>query len=196
MPSTPRRRNVLAWIAGASAVFAPPAMSQQGSIGTVRAFSSQLVAIGALGGVRERFARFLPLVQRSFDIASMIRIAVGGAKVEAGDRGRLEVEFARFVAANYASRISDTAGLRIEVAPDEIERGGQRLIRSEIIEASGRRNVVSYAVRGGRIVDIYLDGDISEIASRRAEFGGVLAQSGSAGLLALLRQRTDRILGG
>lgn len=194
MPSVLRRRDLLVWSAAA---FASPALAQQGSTGVVRAFSAQLVSIGALGGVRERFARFLPLVQRSFDIATMVRIAVGSywPQVAEGDRGRIQLEFARFVAANYASRISDTAGLRIEVAPTEVERGGQRLIRSEIIEASGRRNVVSYAVRGGRIVDIYLDGDISEIASRRAEFGGVLASSGAAGLLALLRQRTERILG-
>ena len=43
---------------------------------------------------------------------------------------------------------------------------------------------------GWKVTDVYLSGTISELATRRSEFGGVLQQSGADGLVKLLDQRT------
>jgi len=54
--------------------------------------------------------------------------------------------------------------------------------------------VLSYLVRGGRIVDIYLTGTISELASRRSEFASLLRQGGAGRLTEELNTRTARLL--
>ena len=52
-------------------------------------------------------------------------------------------------------------------------------------------------MRGARIIDIYANGTVSELATRRAEFTSILASNGGAqGLTAELRQRTQQLLGG
>jgi phospholipid transport system substrate-binding protein len=40
-----------------------------------------------------------------------------------------------------------------------------------------------------RIIDVYLSGTVSELASRRSEFAAVLQRDGADGLVHLLEQR-------
>jgi phospholipid transport system substrate-binding protein len=47
-----------------------------------------------------------------------------------------------------------------------------------------------------RVVDVYLDGTISELASRRAEFTPILKSGGPNALIASLRKQGDRLLSG
>lgn len=199
MHSTFSRRSTLVLLGSIMAVAATaPAVAQDAGVSTVRNFTSQLARIGESASVRDRYARLQPLVRQTFDIGGMLRIALGthASSVSGGDRATLEREFANFIAANYANRVHGTAGLRIEVQPAATERGGQRLVRTEFVEANGTRTTVSYATRGSRVIDVYLDGSISELASRRAEFGSIIASSGASGLIETLRQRTARFLAG
>ena len=47
-----------------------------------------------------------------------------------------------------------------------------------------------------RVVDVYLSGTVSELASRRAEFTGLLREGGAPRLEAELRRRTETLLRG
>jgi phospholipid transport system substrate-binding protein len=40
-----------------------------------------------------------------------------------------------------------------------------------------------------RIIDVYLNGTISEMAARRSEYSAVLSQGGTSALIALLRKK-------
>jgi phospholipid transport system substrate-binding protein len=59
---------------------------------------------------------------------------------------------------------------------------------------------LNYLLRGGegrwRVVDIYLGGTVSELASRRADFTALLREGGAERLVAELRRRTGALLGG
>ncbi len=56
---------------------------------------------------------------------------------------------------------------------------------------------INYLVRGGRIVDVYFNGTVSDLATRRDEFASILAGGGGAdALVKTLHERTDRLLGG
>jgi phospholipid transport system substrate-binding protein len=46
---------------------------------------------------------------------------------------------------------------------------------------------------GWQIIDVYLSGTISELATRRSEFSSVLRQRGPDALVALLQQRTAKL---
>jgi phospholipid transport system substrate-binding protein len=44
------------------------------------------------------------------------------------------------------------------------------------------------------IADIYLDGAISEVATRRSEFSAILTNEGVDGLVAALNRKTDALI--
>jgi phospholipid transport system substrate-binding protein len=55
---------------------------------------------------------------------------------------------------------------------------------------------INYLVRGGRIVDVYFNGTVSDLATRRDEFAAILAGGGGAdALVQALRERTEKLLG-
>jgi len=45
------------------------------------------------------------------------------------------------------------------------------------------------------ISDVYLDGAISEVATRRSEFGAILKNDGIDGLIAALNRKADMLTG-
>jgi len=69
------------------------------------------------------------------------------------------------------------------------------MVKSQIIKANGEPVNVDYMMhRDGDtwlISDIYLDGAISEVATRRSEFGAILKNEGIDGLIAALNRKAD-----
>jgi hypothetical protein len=62
--------------------------------------------------------------------------------------------------------------------------------------APGRTVQINYLVRGGRVIDVYLNGTVSDLATRRDEFASILAGGGGAdALVKTLRERTATLLG-
>jgi len=55
---------------------------------------------------------------------------------------------------------------------------------------------INYLVRGGRVIDVYLNGTISDLATRRDEFASIISSGGADGLIKKLRERTRTLLGG
>jgi phospholipid transport system substrate-binding protein len=57
---------------------------------------------------------------------------------------------------------------------------------------------LNYLMRGSgdtwKIVDIYLSGTISELATQRSEFGAILKSGGPAALIQSLRQQFDKLM--
>jgi len=47
-----------------------------------------------------------------------------------------------------------------------------------------------------KVIDVYLNGTISELASRRAEFGAILKSGGPDALVASLNKQGDKLLRG
>ena len=56
--------------------------------------------------------------------------------------------------------------------------------------------MLSYLLRGNppRIVDVYLTGTISELASRRSEFSALIREGGVPRVMQELESRTARLL--
>ena len=73
------------------------------------------------------------------------------------------------------------------------------MVRSQIVKANGEPVKVDYMMRrngdGWLISDIYLDGAISEVATRRSEFAAILRTDGVDGLIAALNRKADMLTG-
>jgi phospholipid transport system substrate-binding protein len=147
-------------------------------------------------GQSGRFTQLEPVISRTFDIASMTRLAVGPswASLTEAQHRQVTESFGRYIAAIYADRFDNYAGQRLEVTGEQPAPSGI-MVKSQIIKASGEPVKVDYMMRrngeGWLISDIYLDGAISEVATRRSEFSAILKNDGIDGLIAALNRKAD-----
>jgi phospholipid transport system substrate-binding protein len=149
--------------------------------------------------VRERDRRFTPVFAAVFDIPTMTRLAVGSAwkRFSADQQAAVRDAFARFIVADYASQIKDYSGESFAVDPRTTPeaRGGGEIVKTKLLQPGGRTVSINYLVRGERVIDIYLNGTISDLAIRRDEFTSIIASGGADALIKRLRDRTDSLLG-
>lgn len=181
-----------------------PVAAQTAPGEVVEAFHAALIATMREAqrlGVRGRFERLAPIMTRSFDLAAMTRIAVGPpwTGFAASEQTSLTDAFTRWSIATYAARFDGFAGESFTMTGVQTQPNGDALVRTLLNRAGGQEPVVlSYLLRGTppRIVDIYLTGTISELASRRAEFTALIREGGAARVIQELQARTARLLGG
>jgi phospholipid transport system substrate-binding protein len=149
--------------------------------------------------VRERSTRFMPVITAVFDVPTMARLAVGPAwkGFSAEQQVAVQDAFARFIVADYASQIKDYSGESFVVDPRTTPetRGGGEIVKTKLLQPGGRTVNINYLVRRERVIDIYLNGTISDLAMRRDEFGSIIASGGADALIKRLRDRTDALLG-
>ena len=149
--------------------------------------------------VRERDKRFMPAITAAFDIPTMSRLAVGPAwtSFSAAQQAAVQEGFAQFIVADYASQISNYSGESFLVEPQTspASRGGGEIVKTKLLQPGGRTVNINYLVRGERVIDVYLNGTISDLATRRDEFASIIASGGADALIKRLQDRTDTLLG-
>jgi phospholipid transport system substrate-binding protein len=169
------------------------------SVAKIEAYYQQLMPTiqqAARLSVVERDRRFTPVFTAVFDIPTMTRLAVGPPwrDFSAQQQAAVRDAFARFIVADYASQIKDYSGERFLVDPQTAPeaRGGGEIVKTKLLQSNGRTVSINYLVR---VVDIYLNGTISDLALRRDEFASIIASGGADGLIKKLQERTDNLLG-
>ena len=150
--------------------------------------------------VRERDRRFWPVISSAFDLTTMTRLAVGPAwsSFSPAQQAAVRDAFAHFIVADYASQVTDYSGESFVVEPQTSAeaRGGGEIVRTKLVQSGGRTVTVNYLVRGGRVIDVYLNGTVSDLALRRDEFASIIASGGADALIKRLHERTQSLLGG
>ena len=147
-------------------------------------------------GQSGRFARLEPVIRRTFDIPTMARLSVGSSWATLSETQRQQVieSFGRYISAIYADRFDSYAGQKLQVTGEQPAAAGV-MVKSQIIKTNGEPVNVDYMMRRNGdtwlISDIYLDGAISEVATRRSEFGAVLKNEGIDGLIAGLNRKAN-----
>jgi phospholipid transport system substrate-binding protein len=151
-------------------------------------------------GQSGRFTQLEPVIRRTFDIRSMTRLSVGAswASLSEAQRQQLTEGFGRYISAIYADRFDSYAGQKLQVTGEQPNAAGI-MVKSQIVKANGEPVKVDYMMRrngdGWLISDIYLDGAISEVATRRSEFAAILRTDGVDGLIAALNRKADLLTG-
>jgi phospholipid transport system substrate-binding protein len=149
-------------------------------------------------GYSGRYAKLAPVVSESFDIPYMTRIAVGSnwSRLTEDQQARLTRTFGDFVTATYAHRFDGYSGETFETTGTR-PLGTSTLVETRLIKSDGEPVALNYVTRqdGGhwQVVDVFLTGTISELATRRSEFSAVFQRDGFDGLLATLQQKTGQI---
>jgi phospholipid transport system substrate-binding protein len=173
------------------------------AVARIQAFYDVLLTVmkeaGKLG-IRGRYEKLAPAIRTTFDLAAMTRIAVGPdwTSIAPEQQNALVDSFTRMTIATYASRFDGYSGERFKVEPATETRSTGRIVRTRLIQSTGEPVVLNYLVRGSgdswRVVDVYLAGTISELATRRSEFGAILESGGANALVESLRQQADKLM--
>ena len=181
-----------------------PVLAAPASVGdTVRGLYDALISAMKNGrslGQSGRYMQLAPVIRRSFDIATMARLAVGPSWAGLTDPQRQQVSesFGRYMSAIYADRFDSYAGQKFEITGEQPAPAGV-MVKSQIIKANGEPVNIDYMMRRNGeawlISDIYLDGAISEVATRRSEFAAILKNQGIDGLIADLNRKADLLTG-
>ncbi|HWD58587.1 MAG TPA: ABC transporter substrate-binding protein [Stellaceae bacterium] len=182
------------------ALAGPPAFAVttgSGGAEAVRAFYTTLLDTMRNGpqlGAQGRYARLAPAISRNFDIPFMTRLAVGPDwnTLTPAQQTQVTQAFSRYVVAVWAERFHKYDGEQLKVTGEEASPAGT-VILSQIVDSSGQPTHINYLMRQGgsgwQIADIYLDGTISELATRRSEFGSILKTQGINGLIQALNSK-------
>ncbi|HKE38667.1 MAG TPA: ABC transporter substrate-binding protein [Casimicrobiaceae bacterium] len=153
-------------------------------------------------GIKGRYDKLTPVIRATFDLPAMTRIAVGPSwsSIGAEQQSQLLESFTRMTIATYANRFDGFSGQRFEVEPGSEARATGRVVHSKLVPSSGEPVALNYLMResGGswKIVDVYLKGTISELATRRTEFTAILKEGGPSALISSLRQQGDKMMQG
>ena len=142
------------------------------------------------------------MLAKTYDLPLMTRIAVGQnwAALTPEQQKAVVAAFTRMTTATYASRFDGFSGEQFVILQTVDQKNGDKIVKTQIIQSNGKPVALSYLVRNTgsdwRIIDVYLNGTISELANRRAEFGAVLKSGGADGLVSSLNKQGDKLLAG
>lgn len=157
----------------------------------------QAQALGVLG----RYDALAPVLSKTYDIASMTRMAVGPnwETLQPAQKAALTDAFSRMMIATYAKRFDGFSGETFRIT-EITDRATDKMVKTQIVQSNGKPVPINYLMRKSgpewKVVDVYLDGTISELASRRAEFTSIMKSGGPDALIASLRKQGDRLLSG
>ncbi len=172
------------------AAVAPTASSP---VPTIEAFHAGLLAImkdAKTLGFQGRVEKLEPLMRRTFDLDFMASKTVGRhwASLSAADQKRWAETFTRFTTANYAGRFTGFSGEQFVNLGVEEAASNTRLVRTKIIVPGDEDVELNYRVMqrdgGWKVVDVYLNGKVSELALRRSEYASALKRDGFDQLVA------------
>lgn len=182
-----------------AALSSPPVLAQSAdpAAAPVQALGDGLLAImkgGKQMGFDGRAERIGPVIDRAFDLPLMIRLAVGPSwtSLSAADQAALTAAFRRMTIAQYADNFDGYSGQKFTLDPNVEARGGDRLVRTTLVQPGDKPVSLAYRVRqsGGqwKIIDVYYNNAISQLATRRSDFAKVLADGGAKALVLHLNQ--------
>ena len=150
----------------------------------------------------ERYNRLAPAIARTFDLALMTRIAVGPSwtQIAGEQQQRLTAAFSRYTISMYASRFDGYGGERFEVLGTSPNANGT-LVNTRLVKTDGDPVTLNYLLQhepdgSWKIIDVYLSGTVSELATRRSEFLAVLQRAGAEGLVQMLEKRIATLRAG
>jgi phospholipid transport system substrate-binding protein len=150
-------------------------------------------------GYEARFNELSPVVTGTFDLPFMASKSVGRhwKSLDDADKARWNEVFARLITANYAGRFDAYSGEAFETIGEEPAINDTRVVLTRLVIPDDDDVQLNYRLReiGGewRIIDIYLNGTVSELALRRSEYSAVLKREGFEKLLSTLSDKVDEL---
>ena len=141
-------------------------------------------------GLEGRRAKIAPAVEAGYDVSFMAEKILGRhwAALAEPDRTRWTSTFGSLTVATYAERMTGFTGQVFEVLKVEPSQRDTAVVYTQVVTPKEAPIAINYRMRengdGWRIIDVYLNGTVSELALRRSEYAAVLQRDGFEKLVA------------
>lgn len=149
-------------------------------------------------GINGRYQALAPAVDATFDIPTMVKFIIGTdwSTISDADQKAIADAFRRMTIADYAANFDSFHGEQFSVEPNVQTKGGDAFVQTELaLEGNNKPIPFIYRMRdtadGWRVIDIYLNGYVSELATRRSDFAATLASGGAPALIKKLNGLAD-----
>ncbi len=135
-------------------------------------------------GIQGRIEKLEPLMKKCFDLEFMASKTVGGywRKLSDDEKARWVEIFTRFTNATYAGRFTGFTGEEFVTTGVQKAPGDTRVVLTKIIVPDEDNVQLNYRLkmRDGqwKVIDVFLDGTVSELALRRSEYSSALKRDG------------------
>ncbi len=176
------------------------AAPETAAIDTIKSFYDTLLSVMEQAkalGLKGRYEKLDPAIRKAFNLPLMTQLSVGTdwQKLSPEEQKSLIAAFSDFSVSTYAARFDGYSGEHFDVDSNPAPTAGGVIVNTKLVKASGEPVQLNYLLRDGgagwQIVDVFLEGTISELATRRSEFSSVLRRDGAEGLVRLIQSRAD-----
>lgn len=177
------------------------AHAQEAARAPVQALSDGLISImkaGKKAGFAARAAQIAPIVDKSFDLPLLTRLAVGTAwtQAAAADKTALIAAMRKLTINQYAGNFDSWSGHAFVIAPQVDARGLDRVIKTTLTQPKAAPVSIGYRLRQNgadwRIIDVFYQNSISQLATRHADFEAILAKGGVKALVGYVNALADK----
>ena len=150
--------------------------------------------------VRKRYEQLEPAIVKAFNLRFMIRVAAGSRwkKTSDADKETLAAAFKRMSVGTYASRFDGYSGQSFKTLDVKDGPRKTKLVKTHIASPGDKPVKLTYVMRqfgdDWNIVDVLLDGSISEMAVGVSEYRNVLRSHGAGALAGALNSKADRLV--
>lgn len=148
-------------------------------------------------GLEGRRNKIAPAVASGYDLPFMAEKILGRHwnALGDGDHTRWTDSFGGLTVATYAERMTGFTGQVFEVLRVEPSQHGTAVVYTQVVTPKEEPIAINYRMRdsgdGWRIIDVYLNGTVSELALRRSEYAAVLQRDGFEKLVASIDQKVQ-----
>jgi|ERR1043166_6921460 phospholipid transport system substrate-binding protein len=184
-------------------VMRPPAATSGGPSKVVEKFHDTLLTAmkdGQQLGFHGRFNRLKPAMSRAFNFSDMTKTSVGLNWVKASpeEKNKLIDAFREFSIANYASQYKKFEGENFTMNGEKPGPGEGEVIVETTLTSGDDKTNFHYLMRRNsagawQIEDIFVNGTISEMATRRSEFSSVVRDNGVPALIDMLEKKNEQL---
>jgi phospholipid transport system substrate-binding protein len=151
-------------------------------------------------GVSGRYSKLKPVIEKTFDLEAMTSAAVGASfsSLPAADQKSLVTAFERMTIASYAHNFNGYSGESFTINPTVLVRGDHKLVQTTLVVPKDSPHAFNYVMHqaGGawKVIDVLLEGYVSQAATKRADFSSTVSSGGAPALAKRLNTISDGLL--
>jgi phospholipid transport system substrate-binding protein len=195
------RRSILGILPVGVALAALPISASRAAtpaVDTIKSFYDTLLSVMQQAkalGLKGRYEKLDPAIHRAFNLPLMTRLSVGPdwQKLSPEEQKSLTAAFSDLSVSTYAARFDGYSGEHFDVDPNPAPTSGGVIVNTMLVQSNGEPVQLNYLMRDGdagwQILDVFLKGTVSELATRRSEFSTVLRRDGAQALVQLIQTR-------
>ena len=153
-------------------------------------------------GYTGREQRLRTVIPEYYDVGFMASKSLGPHwnTLGADDRSRYVETFGRFMVANYAGRFDGWSGQSFETLGQDSAPRDTTVVKSRLIDPQGENVALNYRMHQidgkWKVIDVFLNGTVSELALRRSEFVSIVQRDGIDGLVNTLDAKIAKLAAG